>query len=29
MAERATHPWVKRAAELFDAQVVWMEEPQG
>jgi DNA polymerase-3 subunit gamma/tau len=29
MAEKVTHPWVKRAAELFDAQVVWMEEPQG
>jgi DNA polymerase-3 subunit gamma/tau len=27
--EKAEHPWVKRATELFDARVVWMEEPQG
>jgi DNA polymerase III subunit gamma/tau len=29
MSEKADHPWVKRATELFDARVVWMEEPQG
>ncbi|MCI0630952.1 MAG: DNA polymerase III subunit gamma/tau [Phycisphaerales bacterium] len=29
MNEKAEHPWVKRATELFDARVVWMEEPQG
>jgi hypothetical protein len=27
--EKAEHPWVKRATELFDARVVWIEEPQG
>jgi DNA polymerase-3 subunit gamma/tau len=27
--EKADHPWVKRAAKLFDARVVWMDEPQG
>ena len=27
--EKADHPWVKRAAELFDARVVWMDETQG
>jgi DNA polymerase-3 subunit gamma/tau len=25
---KSDHPWVKRAAELFDARVVWMDEPQ-
>ncbi len=28
-AQIADHPLVKRASELFDARVVWMEEPQG
>jgi DNA polymerase-3 subunit gamma/tau len=28
LSEKAEHPWVKRAAELFDARVVWMEEPK-
>jgi hypothetical protein len=28
MSEKSDHPWVKRAAELFDARVVWMEEPK-
>ena len=27
MTEKSDHPWVKRAGELFDARVVWMEEP--
>jgi DNA polymerase-3 subunit gamma/tau len=27
LSEKSEHPWVKRAAELFDARVVWMEEP--
>ncbi len=26
--QQTEHPWVKRATELFDARVVWMEEPQ-
>ena len=26
--EKVEHPWVKRATELFDARVVWMEDPQ-
>jgi hypothetical protein len=26
--EKAEHPWVKRATELFDARVVWIEEPK-
>jgi hypothetical protein len=25
---KSEHPWVKRATELFDARVVWMEEPK-
>jgi DNA polymerase-3 subunit gamma/tau len=28
MSQQMEHPWVKRATELFDARVVWMEEPQ-
>jgi DNA polymerase-3 subunit gamma/tau len=28
MSRQMEHPWVKRATELFDARVVWMEEPQ-
>jgi DNA polymerase-3 subunit gamma/tau len=26
--QKAEHPWVKRATELFDARVVWLEEPK-
>jgi DNA polymerase-3 subunit gamma/tau len=26
MSDKAEHPWVKRAVELFDARVVWMDE---
>jgi hypothetical protein len=26
--EKSEHPWVKRATELFDARVVWLEEPK-
>jgi DNA polymerase-3 subunit gamma/tau len=29
LSEKSEHPWVKRATELFDARVVWMDEPQG
>jgi len=25
---KSEHPWVKRATELFDARVVWMEDPK-
>ncbi|MEX2141672.1 MAG: DNA polymerase III subunit gamma/tau [Pirellulales bacterium] len=28
MSEKPDHPWVKRAVELFDARVVWMDEPK-